>query len=796
MKIANSLLSLLLLLFAFLLSPSIVSSSFIRNSNPVIDSFNLPPWAKQIYAPVIILTDNSMLLLLSGSNQSSRQIGYSNSNNPYNWSILSDPLIAQNFISEENIGVEHPSIILTSQQQYKLWFNNVVLQFPNYNFNLYFTSSQNLVNWSSPKNLIFDKFTSWDSYSKTAPSVLFNTLLSKYQMWYTGNGNIGNEVRWRIGFATSEDGISWQKNSEPVLDADQPWENSGPHWGIGNPSVLLENNTFHMFYHADNDIGHATSTDGIHWTKDPNNPVFTHNSDPNAFDGYRVMDPYVLKWGDKYLMYYTGSDTHGKWQIGVAESDSLDSAVSTPTPSPTISPSITPTPSPTATVTPTPRDVSHDPVILIPGLGASWNPQAIFSCTLNSYGEWNLGPYVSLYERLLSTFTKKLSLKRNEDVYLYTYDWRLPLDTQGANLKEYIESVLRKKLSDIKVRLIGHSLGGLVIRSYLSNYPNDQKASIVVTVGTPHQGTILAYPLWENGEIWYDDFVVKIAITQLINHCRRVRLFSSAVSDFHRTRVESNRETLQTLIPSLRTLLPTFDFLKQDNSIIPIEKFFYTNNWLLTHQIPQDLPIALYTLSGNNISTLRYLNVTNPSRDDVYAGNWPDGYPTSQEKLSDGDGTVLGISSILPQAVNEVTTGDHREIIATDHAIETILRLLNLPDVEPDEKIPLELSANAALIISIPTAGKVTVEFGRQQFYSENQILTLYNPESGVYTATVVPFQTIQSVIELSYVTKDTPISTFLEKELFFRKNVPMKFTFELEMNGQLKLPTRLQQRS
>jgi triacylglycerol lipase len=58
-------------------------------------------------------------------------------------------------------------------------------------------------------------------------------------------------------------------------------------------------------------------------------------------------------------------------------------------------------------------------------------------------------------------------------------------------LNEAVDEVLRETGSD-QVDLVGHSMGGLVIRSYLANNPGSTKARRVVTLGSPHAGSKLA----------------------------------------------------------------------------------------------------------------------------------------------------------------------------------------------------------------------------------------------------------------------------------------------------------------
>jgi hypothetical protein len=78
--------------------------------------------------------------------------------------------------------------------------------------------------------------------------------------------------------------ISWIKyTGNPVLSGTEgQWDQNIDFIG----SVLFHDNQYHMWYSAkqpqsDHKVRHATSPDGINWTKDPDNPVF-ENGDPGS----------------------------------------------------------------------------------------------------------------------------------------------------------------------------------------------------------------------------------------------------------------------------------------------------------------------------------------------------------------------------------------------------------------------------------------------------------------------------------------------------------------------------------
>ena len=123
-----------------------------------------------------------------------------------------------------------------------------------------------------------------------------------YKMWYgASDGSI-----YRIGYATSSDGTTWTKHGY-VLDVGTSggWEDSQ----VLTPTVLLVNGNYRMWYAGRGPklrIGYAVSSDGIHWTKYPNNPVLDVTS--GAWDFKHVLSPSVVLDGGVYKMWYTGSD--------------------------------------------------------------------------------------------------------------------------------------------------------------------------------------------------------------------------------------------------------------------------------------------------------------------------------------------------------------------------------------------------------------------------------------------------------------------------------------------------------
>jgi serine/threonine protein kinase len=113
----------------------------------------------------------------------------------------------------------------------------------------------------------------WDEVSVITGSILYESGI--YRMWYTGKA--GEESK--IGYATSGDGITWNKyHDNPIFDdKDITLER--------NPFVIHDSKGYKMYYTAATTgseyypVRLATSTDGINWEKHPNIPVFDTGSD-------------------------------------------------------------------------------------------------------------------------------------------------------------------------------------------------------------------------------------------------------------------------------------------------------------------------------------------------------------------------------------------------------------------------------------------------------------------------------------------------------------------------------------
>lgn len=124
---------------------------------------------------------------------------------------------------------------------------------------------------------------------------------------------------WAIGPFTRQP----QSNPSPVLSpTGSGWESQH----VLNPGVVYRNGAYQMLYRADgggpDQVGLATSTDGLHFTRNANNPVITGNVLPYESGG--VMDPRLYELNGTYYSFVAGYDWSKSPPQTIMETTSTD----------------------------------------------------------------------------------------------------------------------------------------------------------------------------------------------------------------------------------------------------------------------------------------------------------------------------------------------------------------------------------------------------------------------------------------------------------------------------------------
>jgi predicted GH43/DUF377 family glycosyl hydrolase len=123
---------------------------------------------------------------------------------------------------------------------------------------------------------------------------------------------------WHTALAQSSDGRAWTKRGRVLSPDPATWEGN---YIAANGSALVEKSKWSYWYQSGEgipQIGLARSDDGLHWRKEPQ-PVLLPGP-RGSWDERGVADPYVLKLGGEYYIYYLGQNRARQQQIGLARS--------------------------------------------------------------------------------------------------------------------------------------------------------------------------------------------------------------------------------------------------------------------------------------------------------------------------------------------------------------------------------------------------------------------------------------------------------------------------------------------
>lgn len=150
---------------------------------------------------------------------------------------------------------------------------------------------------------------------KAGPRSIRREAVNSYKMWWE-SVRAGTEpaITNEAAYATSTNGVEWTKYaSNPILSPTaSSWENGevAPTSVAWDPSAAQ----YVLYYHGGNNggprqIGRATSTDGIAWTKYASNPILTVGgagaNDQNDCADCKVVRLSATEW----IMLYRGNDS-------------------------------------------------------------------------------------------------------------------------------------------------------------------------------------------------------------------------------------------------------------------------------------------------------------------------------------------------------------------------------------------------------------------------------------------------------------------------------------------------------
>ncbi len=105
-------------------------------------------------------------------------------------------------------------------------------------------------------------------------------------------------------------------------------------------------------------------------------------------------------------------------------------------------------------------------------------------------GVWSQTVYGPFMDRLLAA-----GYREGETLFVFDYDWRLSVIDNADRLAEFISS----EVPDGRFDIVGHSMGGLVARTYAASAGEEGRIDRLIAAGSPWRGSVQLFELLHGG---------------------------------------------------------------------------------------------------------------------------------------------------------------------------------------------------------------------------------------------------------------------------------------------------------
>ena len=286
-----------------------------------------------------------------------------------------------------------------------------------------------------------------------------------------------------------------------------------------------------------------------------------------------------------------------------------------------------------------------EPVVIVPGITGSWNWDVIVRDRVGQ-GTWEFFPGDRTWNNMI-TALEAAGYELGENLFIAFYDWRQSnINSVTDYLIPTIDRALENSPTD-KINIVAHSMGGLLARRYVQSDDYRGDVNKLIMLGTPNLGSADVYVLWAGGNV--PDGWSKINKFMASRYIDYLTLKTPDVTD--------RFDAVRIFIPSVRELLPIYDFLEDSAGNIK-------NYWTLAdtnNPFLENLRDSAYTLSevdlggivtiaGKSEPTVEYIPFVD--RESSETKLWADGKPepiTPVPNSTEGDNRVMLSSALLHQ---------------------------------------------------------------------------------------------------------------------------------------------------
>jgi len=365
------------------------------------------------------------------------------------------------------------------------------------------------------------------------------------------------------------------------------------------------------------------------------------------------------------------------------------------------------------------------------------------------------------------------------------WDWRMPLEQA---VEKYLKPAIAKALKDNptgKVNIIAHSMGGLLVRTYIQGESYNHDIRNFSMIGTPNQGSTNTYYMWEGGDpLKVDNLTDNGPVNFYWNTTEKLyedtyELGKLATDDYREIRKFYLKK-----VPSARQLLPTYSFLSINGNLNTITSSDNVNVTLTELNSDANRSDLMGTSNDDGkVRTRVYYSISESTIHllDAAANTgmsplYEDGRPAKNPSLSKiGDGTVPSSSAELPcdenWAICTEVSGSHaaliRENVATiANDLYPVLETSSLAKAESAEAVSslltITLRGDAQPFLADPSGAVIGVNPADDSLVNTMTAatsildaaissLTVENPTDGTYTISLSGGQETDYRMTVSY---------------------------------------------
>ncbi|MBI3631837.1 MAG: hypothetical protein HY225_00095, partial [Candidatus Vogelbacteria bacterium] len=169
-----------------------------------------------------------------------------------------------------------------------------------------------------------------------------------------------------------------------------------------------------------------------------------------------------------------------------------------------------------ANVNPSP---APNPVVFIPGFGASWSYNGLVLNWQTTYKDWSLFPkFTDGYYGPLLTSLQSAGLKTDQNLFTFAYDYRKSITDNAVSLNSFLTNEVATRNASLKANVVAHSMGGIIARQcFEKTIGCSDKINKIVTAGTPHQGLTASYDFWEGGKVVEKDLLRRFSENLIVH---------------------------------------------------------------------------------------------------------------------------------------------------------------------------------------------------------------------------------------------------------------------------------------